>query len=1029
MEAVLFLVLLVLAVPVGIVIALVRLHSRHRELRDAFSRLSLRVDLLEHRSKPIETPRPASPVSTVPTATETAARPVTSTLPPAREVPEPASQVVETPPRLADMAPPRVEPVYARSTLAPTSPPAPSWWENLRGSAPIDWERFMGVKLFAWVGGLAMFLGIVFFVKHAFDQGLISRELRVALGFLAGLGMVVGGTLLHRRNYQAPAQTLCATGILTLYGTTFACRSIYEFPWFGTVPAFLLMTLITAAALVLALRLEALVIAILGLVGGFLTPMLLSTGQDNPLALFSYIFLLDVGLLALTFHRRWHFLAPMAAVGTVLMELSWMGEFFVRERYFEGNKILVPLAVFAVFAWLFNAAWWRGRDRPELKVWLWASAILMSAVALLVVPYWFSFEPLGDRPGLMFAYVLLIDLGLLLLAWSERRLLPVEPAAGGAVFLLLTIWIAGHLDTALLYWGLGLVFLFALLHSLIPVVRRRLQPELPVTWWGHLFPLAALALMLIPILRMDPVPFGVWPFVMLLNLVVVGLALAWGSVVGLVASVLLTLCVAACWILRLPPSLEQLGPELFIIGAFAVFFIAAGVIVARRFNATSGDGPGARPAAGGFGSLELPVECLPQIPALSAVLPFTLLILVSQRLPLADPSALFGLALLLVVLMLGLARAFGLSWLPLVGLACVLALEHAWHFRHFTADRATVPLIWYAVFIVAFAGFPFLFWRRLSGQVLPWAAAALAGPLHFYLVHHLVRAAWPTDYMGILPILFALPSLAGLMFLVRRVPADVPGRNTILAWFGGATLFFVTLIFPIQFDRQWITVGWALEGVALLWLFHRIPHIGLRFTGLGLLVVAFVRLALNPAVLTYQMRGEWPLLNWYLYTYGLVIAALFAGARLLTPPHHPLLPGSARAGLNALGTILAFLLLNIQIADYFTEPGATTLTFQFSGDFGRDMTYSIAWAGFALGLLVVGIWKRLPPARYAALALLSVTLLKLFFHDLSRLSQLYRIGAFIGVAIIAMLASFLYQRHFLRNAESHGTTSNIPTSD
>ena len=347
--------------------------------------------------------------------------------------------------------------------------------------------------------------------------------------------MVVGGTLLQRRHYQAPAQTLCATGILTLYGTTFACRSIYEFPWFGTVPAFLLMTLITAAALVLALRLEALVIAILGLVGGFLTPILLSTGQDNPLALFSYILLLDVGLLALTFHRRWHFLAAMAAVGTVLMELSWMGEFFVRERYFEGNRILVALAVFAGFAGLFNAAWWRGRDRSELKVWLWASAILMSAVALSVVPYWFGFEPLGGRPGLMFAYVLLIDLGLLLLAWSERRLLPVEPAAGGAVFLLLTIWIAGHLDTALLYWGLGLVFLFALLHSLIPVVRRRLQPELPVTWWGHLFPLAALGLMLIPIFRMDPVPFGVWPFVMLLNLVVVGLALAWGSVVGLVS--------------------------------------------------------------------------------------------------------------------------------------------------------------------------------------------------------------------------------------------------------------------------------------------------------------------------------------------------------------------------------------------------------------------------------------------------------------------------------------------------------------
>jgi uncharacterized membrane protein len=122
-----------------------------------------------------------------------------------------------------------------------------------------------------------------------------------------------------------------------LYGTTYACRSVYEFAWFGPIPAFLLMTLITATALVLALRLEALVVAVLGLVGGFLTPGLLSTGQDNPLGLFSYIALLDAGLLALAFHRRWHFLALMAAIGTVLLELSWVGAFFERERYFEGN--------------------------------------------------------------------------------------------------------------------------------------------------------------------------------------------------------------------------------------------------------------------------------------------------------------------------------------------------------------------------------------------------------------------------------------------------------------------------------------------------------------------------------------------------------------------------------------------------------------------------------------------------------------------------------------------------------------------
>jgi uncharacterized membrane protein len=234
---------------------------------------------------------------------------------------------------------------------------------------------------------------------------------------------------------------------------------------------------------------------------------------------------------------------------------------------------------------------------------------------------------------------------------------------------------------------------------------------------------------------------------------------------------------------------------------------------------------------------------------------------------------------------------------------------------------------------------------------------------------------------------------------------------TQLAWFGGGALFFITLIFPVQFDRQWITLGWALEGAALLWLFHRVPHPGLRLTGLGLLITAFVRLVFNPAVLEYHARSAMPVFNWYLYTYGITTVALFLGARQLAPPRQLVLKSNAQAILGSLGTVLAFLLLNIEIADFFSEPGST-LTFQFSGNFARDMTYSIAWALFALGLLVYGIARKIPAARYAAMALLCVTLLKLFFHDLAQLGQLYRIGAFIGVAVIAMLASFAYQKFY-----------------
>src|SRR6185437_2509494 len=106
----------------------------------------------------------------------------------------------------------------------------------------------------------------------------------------------------------------------------------------------------------LAVRMDALVVAILGIAGGFLTPILLSTGQDNPLGLFGYIALLDIGLLLLARRKDWSSLAILGAIGTTLMQIAWVGNFFLREKYFLANRVLVPMSVFLAFELLFTAA-------------------------------------------------------------------------------------------------------------------------------------------------------------------------------------------------------------------------------------------------------------------------------------------------------------------------------------------------------------------------------------------------------------------------------------------------------------------------------------------------------------------------------------------------------------------------------------------------------------------------------------------------------------------------------------------------
>jgi uncharacterized membrane protein len=978
--------------------------------------------------------------------------------------------------------------------------------EPARPKLAIDWEQFMGAKLFAWLGGLALFLGVAFFVKYSFEHDLIPPQVRVAIGFLLGIGLVIGGLRIPLEKYRITAQTLVASGVVSLYAVTFACDSIYHFAFFGAVPTFLLMTLITATAFVLAVRLDAQVVAILGILGGFLTPALINTGHDNPVGLFGYLAILVVGLVAVALHRNWLYLVPLGATGSVLMLEAWAGRFFAPEK--TGTAMVVCLGFCALFLGASEAARRLGRDtlllsrtamalpavafsfaiyflgypavaaqtglffafvlatslfvfalawREKLGVLVaggagattfimarWAagtfnaenasvvvivclvfsaiyfgaylaarrmgraaepvlwSAVGMPALGLAFALFLMNHASVGARPGLLFTLIFACDALLLAVTWLDERAPRLHLAAGLAVFALLSVWTAENLTDALLPWALAANLLFAALHTAFLLVLERRRPAGAWAWWNQVFPPLALLLMLFPIYRLEAMSLLVWPAILLVDVIALGVAVLSASLAAVAAVLVLTLLATGMSLFRIPAEAALEPSLLLVIGGFSVFFFFTGLWLVRRMGSKlQALDPRFSPVLG---------SAQGQIPAFSSLLPFLLLIMVCGRLAVPDPSTVFGLGLLLVVLALGLARLLAAEWLPACALAGMAALEFVWHARHFNAAAPGLPLAWYAGFYALFAAYPFLFRRNFSSLTGPWAAAALSGVVHFWMVYQAVKLGWPNTVLGAIPAVFALAPLAGLFAVLKGELDAGPARLNQLAWFGGVALLFITLIFPVQFDRQWLTVAWALEGAALLWLFHRVPHAGLKATGTVLLAVAFARLALNPAVFEYHVRGGTAVLNWYLYAYGLAIASLFTGARLLAPPRESVFGINAQRLVYALGVVLSFLLLNIEIADYFTVPGAHALTFQFSGNFARDMCYTIGWALYALGLLSAGIWRRERGVRYAAIALLSVALLKLFFHDLARLEALYRIGALFAVAVVAILASFAYQR-------------------
>jgi uncharacterized membrane protein len=232
---------------------------------------------------------------------------------------------------------------------------------------------------------------------------------------------------------------------------------------------------------------------------------------------------------------------------------------------------------------------------------------------------------------------------------------------------------------------------------------------------------------------------------------------------------------------------------------------------------------------------------------------------------------------------------------------------------------------------------------------------------------------------------------------------QVTGRMALVA---GAILAFITVAIPLQLEKQWVTIGWALQAAALAWLIRKIPHKGLYWWTFGLLVAVFARLALNPAILTYYPSST-PIFNWYLYTYLVCAAAmLFAAWRLHRVDR--LLGGvPAISSLAAgAGVVLLFFLVNIEIRDYYSTETAEALA--------KNLTYTISWGLFAFALLSAGIWLASKGARGAAIGLLSVTVAKCFLYDLWSLGGLYRIGSFVGLAVCLTLVALLLQRFVLR---------------
>lgn len=213
------------------------------------------------------------------------------------------------------------------------------------------WEEILAGKWLTWVGAIAVVIGSGLFFKYAIDNDWIGPTGRVMIGLLVGLVTFAGGAFAMLRNYRWLSQGLVAGAMGILYFTLFAAFKWYENssggPLLPQEAAFVGMVLVTAAGLAFAGYFNALATAILGLIGGFLTPIMLSQNQDAQVVLFAYIFILDFGVLCLAGFRKWQSVQLLAFGGTVLMWLGWFND------WWNPTKMTPTLVLMTAFFLLF----------------------------------------------------------------------------------------------------------------------------------------------------------------------------------------------------------------------------------------------------------------------------------------------------------------------------------------------------------------------------------------------------------------------------------------------------------------------------------------------------------------------------------------------------------------------------------------------------------------------------------------------------------------------------------------------------
>ena len=847
-------------------------------------------------------------------------------------------------------------------------------------------EQVLGGRWLNRIGAIALVLSVGFFLKYAFEQNWLSPPIRVGLGLIGASGLMALGYYARRRDYWLLSEGLNGAGIGVYYLSFYATYGFYNLlPLAG---AFAGMASVTVGALLLSLKYDSRAVAFLGLLGGLLTPVLLSTGEPRTVKLFSYIALLDAGAAAIGTRRAWPELGPLAFGGTVALYIGWGTRFYTPE--------LFPLALIflVIFYGLFVATGelYRRLDTDvssrvgELLIYGNAAACYLALCILRT----------GPRD-------ILFMTGLAVLAWGSivaTRFLGdfrMGFAALAGTVLPFLVWMGRRYNPDLIFIHLaGLAVLYAAYAAGSEFCRDR-EWDLPVPVSKSLR-LGGVAFLCVVMTFTDA---GTYHRVFLTFLVIaaLGSVALYGRLKHDTAAIAALAGAAPAfwvWLGRSGPASVEVK-ALIVLSILSAGYLAYAVFLEevrdRREKLTP-----EHLSWGGCAFLYL------SLLGVAFVL---------------DPwdFAVYLAAATGVALTVGVWRRW--RGLPVAVLAGTTVAFGYWLSTVYTTDylipALTVLSILTAELLAVMPALQ-LTGERVDGwrETIELAGAAV---LSYAAFDWLLR---PEHYDALGPLALGFTALYGTgTYLERRF---WPELTNLLHASLGLSVVLLTWGIHLQFEGHWVPILWAIEAVGLVVLSS-----GPRFGWLAWAALSVFALSTGRTVAeTGEMaRDALLIFNTRVATYAVQIVCLTAASWLMVKGRRGVSRSEGalsvvfRVGAAALGGVL-YTLEAIEFSQ-----GLQTVFREGLTD-GTHMLLSIGWTVYSVVLLAIGFLRRLVALRWIGLGILGLVVVKVFVYDLAGVALVYRIGSFFALGVVLMLGSLLYR---LYGGEAEGQEEPGPAEE